>query len=108
MNGVSEQCHGTTDKHHQELQDGGAQQHEQADLQGTDALNAGFQGIIDGIRGVVRVRDKQFVQPPLETGVVHVRMSVVGVVGSGAVDDPHAVAWSARWCAGIPPSACSA
>lgn len=84
------------------------------------------------------VRDEQFEEPPFETGVMLVRMSVVvvvvtavGVVVAVVVrvavgvfmwvevvvtvvmlvrlsGEAHTVAWSARWCAGIPPSACSA
>ena len=107
---------------------------EEADLQRPDALGAGLQGVVDRVRGVMRVRDKQFEQPPLETGVVLVGVSVIfmvmvvtvvalmimaaavivrvvvviGVAVSGVVDGAHAMAWSVRWCAGIPPRACSA
>jgi len=74
------------------------------------------------------VRDEQLEQPPLETGVVLVGMSVmlvvvvvvvvamlvivrivVIVVAVGRLPGhAHAVACSARWCAGVPPRACSA
>lgn len=62
------------------LQDGGAKEYEKADLQGSDALCAGLQGIVNGIGGVVGVWDKKLVQLSLETLVMFVRVSVMVVV----------------------------
>lgn len=62
------------------LQDGGAKEYEKADLQGSDALCAGLQGIVNGIGGVVGVWDKKLVQPSLETLEMFVGVSVMVIV----------------------------
>ncbi|VXB96120.1 hypothetical protein ARTHRO9AX_200018 [Arthrobacter sp. 9AX] len=82
VDGVGQERHGAADQHHEELQDGGAQKQDKADFQGTDAFDAGFHGVVNGVRGVVGVRDEQLEEPAFEAAVVGVVVSVVVLVVS--------------------------
>ncbi len=51
-----EQRHRTAESDHGELQQGGTGQQDEAELDGADALRAGLQRVVHGVRAVVAVR----------------------------------------------------
>ena len=62
VDGVGEEGDGSADEEDEELQDRRREQDDQADLQGSDALRARLERVVDRVGGVVGVRDEQTVE----------------------------------------------
>jgi hypothetical protein len=74
---IRQQRHRTTEQENSQLQHGGDRQDGQGYLQGADAFGGGLHRLIDGLSGIMAVRNKQAAEEALQPGGVGVPVPVV-------------------------------
>ena len=77
MNGVGKEGDRSADEEDGELEEGGAKEDEEADLQGADTGAARLERVVDRIGGVVAVGNEESIEKPANAGGVRVTTRTV-------------------------------